>query len=382
VNDVPHLDLKRQHRTLREEILDVVAAVIDGTEFVGGPRVATFERDLAQACGVPHCIGVANGTDALKLSLRALGVGPGDEVIVPAFTFIATSGAVLDCGATPVLCDVLEGTALISPEEAARHVTPRTKAAILVHLYGLAGDPEPLRAALSMARTASPSVALLEDCAQSHGALVRGKPAGSLGDIAAFSFYPTKNLGAMGDGGAVTTGRQDLADAVRMIADHGRPVDPKRRGEHVIPGLNSRLDGLQAAVLSIKLRHLPAWNARRNEIARVYDAALASRDDVKLQRIPPGATHAYHLYALRHRKRDALMGALLRAGIQARATYPQALHEYPALAFLGHHPGDFRAAESWGREVLVLPMFPELTDEEVERVASALPAALDEAARA
>lgn len=380
MNDVPHLDLKRQHQALREEILAAVAGVLDETAFVGGARLAAFEREFAEFCGAGQCIGVANGTDALKLCLRAGAIGPGDEVIVPAFTFVATSGAVFDAGARPVLADVDPRTALLSAEDVARKVGPRTRAVILVHLYGLAGDPAPLRQALEAARPGGP-VLLVEDCAQAHGAAVKGVRTGALGDVAGFSFFPTKNLGAMGDGGAVTTSRADLADAVRMISDHGRPLDPKRRGEHLIPGVNSRLDGLQAAILSIKLRHLAAWNARRAQVAAAYTAVLSRRDDVTLQHLAAGDVHSWYLYPLRHRRRDALAAALAARGIQARAVYPHALHQYPALASLGARPGYFPVAEAWGREALTLPMFPEITDDEVERTVKALPEALDEVAR-
>jgi dTDP-4-amino-4,6-dideoxygalactose transaminase len=376
VADIPYIDLQRQHRELRSEILGEMEAALDQTAFVGGRRVADFESAFASFCGARHAVGVGNGTDAIKLALRAAGIGAGDEVILPAFTFVATAGAVVDCGAVPVLADVDERTALLCPKDAAARVTPRTRAVIPVHLYGLPLDPAPLRDAM---RGASQPVTIVEDCAQSHGASWRGKRAGSLADAAAFSFYPTKNLGALGDGGAVTTDDDGLARRVREIADHGRPADPAKRDEHVIPGLNSRLDALQASMLRVKLERLADWNALRAAVARRYVDALAGRDDVSVQRVPEGAVHAWHVFAFRHAQRDALMPALLRHGVQARVVYPKAVHEYPAYASLAP-AGSLPRAEAWAREVVTLPMFTGLRVDEGDRVIEATLRALDEVA--
>lgn len=377
MNDVPYLDLVRQHAAVRTEILEVVAEAIDKAGFVSGKRLADFEREFASYCGTAHCIGVANGTDAIKLALAAAGAGRGDEVVVPAFTFVATAGAVVDCGATPILADVDPGSASIDPAAVARRIGPRTKAVVAVHLYGLPCDVPALRAAIDAAAPGR-RITLVEDCAQAHGASRGGLRTGAMGDIAAFSFYPTKNLGAMGDGGAITTDDEALAAAVREISDHGRPADGTRRNEHLRVGVNSRLDAIQAAVLSVKLRRLPEWNGQRAAAARRYREALGSRADVRLQDLPAGVVHAWYVYALRHERRDALAAALARRGVQARAVYPSAIHEYPAYAFLGHRPGDFPAAEAWAREVLTLPMFALMRDDEIDRACAATIEALDE----
>ena len=377
VKDVPYLDLVRQHAAIRAEILEVVAGAIDSAGFVSGKRLSDFEREFASYCGTAHCIGVANGTDAIKLALAAAGVGLGDEVVVPAFTFVATAGAVVDCGATPVLADVDPASALIDPAAVARCIGPKTRAVIAVHLYGLPCDVPALRAAIDAAAPGR-RIMLVEDCAQAHGASRSGKRTGAMGDIAAFSFYPTKNLGAMGDGGAVTTDDKALADAVREISDHGRPADGTRRNEHLRIGLNSRLDAIQAAVLSVKLRHLPEWNAQRSRAAQRYREALGARADVQLQDLPTGVVHSWYVYALKHAKRDALAAALARRGVQARAVYPNAIHEYPAYAHLGHRPGDFPAAEAWAHEVLTLPMFALMRGDEIDAACTATLAALDE----
>ena len=376
MSTVAHLDLGRQHEPLRERIAEIVAEHVAKAAFVGGPSVAAFEKAFAAACGAEHCIGVANGTEALKLALRGVGVEPGDEVLVPAFTFVATAGAVLDLGARPVLADVGEDSALLEAAEVEKRRSPRLRAVMPVHLYGMPADVDAIRAA------AGEGVAIVEDSAQAHLARLGDRPVGSLGDAAGFSFYPTKNLSAMGDGGAVTTRSQAVADDVRMVADHGRPLDPARRDDHLVPGINSRLDAIQAAVLSLKLEHLPAWQERRRAIAARYAGALEGRSDVAVQRGPARAESAWHLFVLRHPERDALMAALGERGVQSRPIYPKPLHAFGALASLGHGPGDFPAAEGWAREVLTLPMFPELTDEEVDRVIDAAVGALDELARA
>ena len=376
---VPYLDLGRQHRQMRDEILATLAEVVDTTAFVGGKRLADFESAFAAYCGTRHAVGVANGTDAIKLALLGAGVKPGDEVIVPAYTFVATAGAVADCGATPVLADVDARSALLDPASVAARLTPRTRAVIPVHLYGLPVDPAPLRAVLQAAHR--PGVRLVEDCAQAHGASWNGRRTGALGDVAAFSFYPTKNLGAMGDGGAITTDDDQVARLVREISDHGRPADPARRSEHLRPGLNSRLDALQAAVLSLKLQRLPDWNAQRDAVARRYREILGTRGDCALQSLPEGAVHAWYVFAFRHARRDALMAALQSRGVQARVVYPLALHQYPAWSALPAGPGGLPGSEAWAREVVTLPMFAGMTIAEADDVLDGVVAALDEVAR-
>lgn len=376
---IPYLDLQRQHREMREEILQRLAEIVDATAFVGGRPVGEFESAFARYCGTRHAVGVANGTDAIKLALMGAGVAPGDEVIIPAYTFVATAGAVADFGAMPVLADIEEASALLCPASVAARIGPRTRAIVPVHLYGLPVDPAPLRSLL--AGLGRSDVRIVEDCAQAHGASVNGVRTGALGDVAAFSFYPTKNLGAMGDGGAITTNQDDIAIRVREISDHGRPADPARRNEHLVPGINSRLDALQAAVLSLKLERLPAWNEQRDAVARRYREVLLGREDCALQALPQGSVHAWYVFAFRHRRRDALMAALQQQGVQARVVYPHALHQYPAWAGLAAGPGGLPASERWAAEVITLPMFAGMTVNEADRVLEGVTAALDAVAR-
>lgn len=374
MSTVPHLDLRRQHAALADELARSWQAVLADCAFVGGPAVAEWESAWAHACSVRHAVGVGSGTDALRLALAAVGVGRDDEVVVPAFTFVATAGAVMELGARPILVDVDPASALIDPARVAEALTPRTRAVLPVHLHGLVADPRPLREAFE-----GRDIAIVEDAAQAHGATLDGRPVGSLADAAAFSFYPTKNLGACGDAGAVTCDDDAIAERVRVLADHGRPVDPSARDRHDVPGVNSRLSGLQAATLLVKLPHLSRWNARRREVVGRYVEALGGRDDVSVITTPNACEPAWHLFAVRHRRREALRAALAERGIASRPTYPRALHEYGALR--GHVPegARFPEAEAWAREVLTLPLFPEITDEEVDRVIAALPDALDEA---
>jgi dTDP-4-amino-4,6-dideoxygalactose transaminase len=359
------VDLKAQRQRLDGEIHAAIAKVFDRCDFILGEAVGLFEREFADYCQVPHAVAVASGTDALQLACRALGLGAGDEVIVPAMTFASTAFAVSLTGARPVLVDVRAADALIDPDKIEAAITPRTKAIIPVHLYGRCAAMDAVGAI-----AAKHGLAVIEDAAQAHGATYRGKRAGSLGDLGCFSFYPGKNLGAYGDGGLVTTARRDLADRIALLRNCGSRV----KYLHQEVGLNSRLDTLQAAILRVKLRYLDEWNESRRRIARRYDAALGGLDGV--ERIADAGGGVYHLYVIRLEARDEVLKALHAQGIGAGIHYPFALHELEAYAGLGYRKGDFPIAEDWARRTLSLPIYPELASHEVDACIAALRAAL------
>ncbi len=345
---VPFLDLSRSVSALRAELDEAIAGVLDRGRFVLGERVAEFESAFAAFCGARETVGVASGTDAIAVALRAVGVEPGDEVIVPANTCVPTIAGVEATGATPVLADVDPETWTLDVASATAVVTERTRAVIPVHLYGLCADVEGLRGL---------GLKIVEDAAQAHGAGVNGYRAGTLGDAAAFSFYPTKNLGGLGDGGAVVTNDPEVAAAARSLRVYGE----RERYESVRSGWNSRLDELQAAILLVKLRHLEEGNARRQAIAARY-AEL----ELERQFVPDGAVHAYHLYVVRSRDRDALRRRLAEHGVETLVHYPRAVHQHPGYAMLAR-PG-LDVSERLAAEVLSLPLYPELTDTEANAV--------------
>ena len=347
---IPLVDLKAQRAAISAEIDAVIASVADRCDFILGREVGLFEEEFADYCGVPHAVGVASGTDALHLACRAVDLGEGDEVIVPAMTFAATAFAVSLMGARPVLVDVRPEDALIDPTQIEAAVTPRTKAIIPVHLYGNCAD---MSAVCAIA--AKYSLIVIEDAAQAHGAVYAGRRAGSLGDIGCFSFYPGKNLGAYGDGGLITTERSDIAERIKLLRNCGSRL--KYRHEEI--GLNSRLDTLQAAILRVKLRWLDQWNAARRRMAAHYDTALHGIEGIDRTRHADGSVH--HLYVVRVAGRDAVQQALNARGIGAGIHYPFALHELKAYTSLGHRPGAFPVAEDWARRCLSLPLYPELT---------------------
>jgi len=357
---VPFLDLKAQYESIREEIDEAVRRVIERTAFAGGPFVAEFERDFAAAVGAEHAIGVSSGTSALWLALVAAGIGPGDEVITVPNTFIATAEAVSFCGATPVLVDVDESTYTMDPALLEGAITPRTKAVIPVHLFGQTADMDPI---LDIAR--AHGLMVLEDAAQAHGAGYLGRPAGSMGDAAAFSFYPGKNLGAYGEAGAVVTNDAALAERIRMLRDHGQ----ERKYSHRMVGWNARMDGIQGAVLGVKLRHLDAWNDARRANARLYAEALSGVGGV----VPPseaaGRRHVYHVFAVRVPSRDEVMEQLKAREIGCGIHYPVPVHLQEAYRHLGLEKGSFPVAERCAAEFLSLPMFPELTSDQIAYVA-------------
>ena len=368
MTSIPLVDLGAQHAAVAKEVAEGWRQVLAKTSFIAGPQVAAFESEYAAFTGARHCVGMANGTDAIEIALRALGVGPGDECILPANTFIATAEAVSRTGATPVLVDCADdGTFLIDIAATEAALTPRTRAVIPVHLYGQAAPVERL---LPLAESTGAWV--VEDAAQAQGARRGGRSAGTLGHVAATSFYPGKNLGAYGDAGAATTDSGELAARMRMIADHGS----RRKYDHEVVGFNSRLDTLQAVVLSAKLRRLAEWNAARQTAARRYDQLLAGVSDVIRPRVLDGNEHVWHLYVVRVPDRDRVIKELHAAGIGAGIHYPVPVHLSAAFAGLGYDDGAFPMAERAAREVLSLPLFPQITPAQQERVASVLTAAL------
>ncbi|MFB4316857.1 DegT/DnrJ/EryC1/StrS family aminotransferase [Actinomadura sp. 21ATH] len=356
--DVPFVDLAAAHAEVEEEVLAGFRRVLAATAFVQGPDVDAFEREYAAFAGAAHCVGVANGTDALELALRALGAGPGSEVVLPANTFVATAEAVVRTGARPVLVDAEPEHLLMDPAAAAKAVGPATAAIVPVHLYGRLAPAAPF---LEL----GPPV--LEDAAQSQGARIAGE--GLFGAIAATSFYPGKNLGAYGDAGAVVTGSAELARTVRLLRDHGS----ERKYRHEIIGFNSRLDTLQAVVLRAKLRRLAAWNGLRRAAAARYAELLDGVPGLTLP-APAGEEHVWHLYVVRvtGRDRDEVAGRLAGLGVRCGVHYPVPVHMQPAFRYLGHGPGDFPVAAAAAGEILSLPMFPQITAAQQERVAAAL----------
>jgi dTDP-4-amino-4,6-dideoxygalactose transaminase len=360
---VPFLDLAPQHRELRDEILAAWSRILDSTAFVSGAEVQAFEEEFAERHGTSHCVAVSSGTDALVLALRAAGIGPGDRVVLPANTFIATAEAVSCVGAVPHLVDCDDATANIDVQQAEQAVAAGVRAIMPVHLYGQPADVAPLLAA-----AATTSAVVVEDAAQAHLATYRGRSAGSLGAAAGFSFYPGKNLGAPGEGGAVTTNDGGLAEQLRMLRDHGQSA--KYRSDVV--GYNARMGELVAAALRIKLRHLGDWTASRRDIAARYQELLRGVPGVRLQHQPEWTSSSYHLFVVRVPRRDEVRARLEAAGIATGLHYPVPVHLQKAYATLGHRRGDFPASESWADDGISLPMFPELSDDQVQRVATAL----------
>jgi dTDP-4-amino-4,6-dideoxygalactose transaminase len=368
VSLIPLVDLSAQHAAVADEVAQGWQEVLAKTAFIGGPQVAAFESEYAAFNGVPHCVGMANGTDAIEIALRALGVGAGDECILPANTFIATAEAVCRAGATPVLVDCADDdTYLIDVDAVEAAVTDRTRAIIPVHLYGQIAPVERLAPLANRI-----GAWILEDAAQAQGARRQGLAAGTVGDAAATSFYPGKNLGAYGDAGAMLTKSDQVVARARMIRDHGSA----RKYEHEVLGVNSRLDTLQAVVLSAKLRRLPAWNDARRDAAARYDALLSGFSQVALPRTLEANEHVWHLYVVRVPDRDRVLKELHAAGIGAGIHYPQPIHLTPAFATLRYQQGAFPVAERICPELLSLPIFAEITEEQQERVVSVLAAAL------
>jgi dTDP-4-amino-4,6-dideoxygalactose transaminase len=356
---IPQLDLSAQYTAIGSEVRAAIERVLASQQFILGREGAVLEQEIAATCGVAHGVGVASGTDALILALRACGVQPGDEVLLPPFTFVATGSAVSALGAKPVFADIRPETYNLDPGELERRVTPRTRAIVVVHLYGLAADMDPIR---EFARARK--LPLIEDNAQAIGASYKGRPTGSLGDLACLSFYPTKNLGAYGDAGMVVTNSLELAERIRSLHNHGQAQKYLSRE----PGWNSRLDEIQAAILRVKLRHLADWQRARRANAGEYTRLLQQTPGVMPPLEPEGFEHVYHQYTIRTERRDALQQHLAAQKIGSTIYYPHPLHLQPLYAALGHKHGDFPHAERAAQEVLSLPMYPELRKDQIARV--------------
>lgn len=362
VGPIPFVDLAAQHGPIRGEIDDAIKRVIDRSSFIQGDEVAAFEAEFASYCEARFAVGVSSGTDALYLALLACGVGPGDEVITTAFTFIATAEAISQAGAVPVFVDIDPRTMNLDPTELKDAITEATKAIIPVHLYGQPVDMDPV---MSIAQRYGLQV--IEDAAQAHGSRYHGRRAGTIGDIGCFSFFPGKNLGAFGDAGAIVTNHEGLAERIRLLRDHGR----QDKYEHLLPGTNSRLDTLQAAILRVKLRHLDDWNAGRRSVAEAYAHHLKGAA-IELPKVSQDVDPVYHLYVVRSEDRDGLRERLGEQGIATGIHYPIPLHMQPAYRSLDYAPGDFPEAERAADEVLSLPMYPDLPLEWVREICSSV----------
>ena len=358
--NIPWVNLTQQHRALRNEINAVIQDILDRGAFILGPEVDKLEEEFAAYCGTKYAIGVDSGLSALELSLRALGIGAGHEVIVPAHTFTATAAAVTFAGATPVFVDVDPETWNIDPERVEDAITPRTKAILPVHLYGLPAD---MNMILGIAE--KHNLKVVEDACQAHGATYKGQRTGSMGHAAGFSFYPTKNLGACGDGGIVTTNDAKVAETIRALRNCGQTA----KNVHELEPFNHRLDNLQAAILRLKLNYLDEWIASRRRLAARYNELLASAG-IRLPAEPPGYQHVYHLYVIRSQNRDALQAHLKERGVGTAIHYPNPVHLQPFYSNGKDRHGEFPIAEKICNEILSLPMFPELTEEQVEVVAA------------
>jgi dTDP-4-amino-4,6-dideoxygalactose transaminase len=378
---IPFLDLKAQYESIREEIQSSLTEVLESTAFAGGPFVSQFEKEFAGFCQCHHAMGLGSGTDALWLTLLALGIGPGDEVITVPNTFIATAEAISFTGATPVFVDVDENTYNMDPGKliqfleqncsravaSGQLVNQKTnnvvRAVIPVHLFGQMADMDSI---IEIAK--ANNLRVIEDACQAHGAEYKSKRAGSVGDAGCFSFYPGKNLGAYGEAGAVVTNDSDLAGRIKVLRDHGQPT--KYHHSHI--GWNARMDGFQGAVLSVKLKHLEAWNEARRKSAQRYNELLDGCDGIVLPRQADDAKHVYHVYSIRVKGRDSLMSVLTEKGIQYGIHYPMPIHLQGAYSPLGYGEGDFPVSEKLAKEIISLPMYPELSDRDLETVTDAI----------
>jgi len=371
-NKLPLVDLKAQHAAIAADVSAAVQRVMANTDFILGADVDAFEEEFAAYCEAAHCVALDSGMSALELGMRAMGIGPGDEVITPAGSFIASSSAISFTGATPVWVDVDPQTYNIDPELIEAAITPRTKAIMVVHLYG---QPADMNRVQEIAKRHH--LPVIEDACQSHGARYRGRRTGSMGAFAAFSFYPAKNLGAYGDAGAITTNDAALAEKVRMMRNYGQRV----KYEHVYLAWNRRMDTIQAAVLRVKLRHLDAWNESRRRIASMYGELLAS-SAATLPHVSADVEHVYHLYVVQVDERERVIAELAQRGVGAGIHYPTPIHLQEAYRDRGFKPGAFPVTEAAAKRVLSLPMYPELAEDGVRRVAGALSEVLSAGARA
>ncbi|CAD7766645.1 MAG: UDP-4-amino-4-deoxy-L-arabinose--oxoglutarate aminotransferase [Candidatus Argoarchaeum ethanivorans] len=360
---VPFLDLKTQYKELEKEVVPAVTTAMENGAFIGGPQVTGFEEEFAEFCDSKQCVGVNSGTDALRFALMAVGVQPGDEVITVPNTFIATTESISQVGARPVFVDISPDTCNMDPSGVEKAITEKTKAIIPVHLYGQTVDMDPL-----MESARKNGLAVIEDACQAHGALYKNRKAGSIGSVGCFSFYPGKNLGAYGEGGAAVTHDESIARKMSMIRDHGQ----SKKYYHDIEGYNGRLDAIQAGILRIKLKRLAGWNQSRRENAKYYDGLLSDLPDVTLVKEAEFAQSVYHLYVILVEDRDGLQKFLDSKGIATGLHYPLPLHLQKAYDHLGYSKGDFPVTEKIADRLLSLPMFPELTKDQIEYVVDAI----------
>jgi dTDP-4-amino-4,6-dideoxygalactose transaminase len=367
--NIPFVDLSMQYQALKPEIDSAIQSVISETAFVRGPYVTDFEQNYARRYGAEHCISTANGTDAIYIALKALGIGTGDEVITTACSWISTSETISQTGAKVVFADIESDYYTIDPDSIEEKITDRTRAIIPVHLYGQSVDMERIVCICNRY-----NLYLIEDCAQAHFAEFNGKKVGTFGDFGTFSFYPGKNLGAYGDAGAIITDNDDLADMARMFANHGSLV----KHQHQIEGINSRMDGIQAAVLSVKLPYIDQWNQARYENALKYNELLKDIEEIIVPKIRPDSSHIFHLYVIRTKYRDHLQQALKEKGIGVGVHYPKALPFLEAYDYLNAAPEDFPVAYKYQDEILSLPMYPELQQSQIEYIAGCIIEALTE----
>jgi len=362
VSVVPFVDLKAQYLSIKPEVDAAIQHILDNTQFVLGAEVAAFEQEFAAYCGAEFCMGLNNGTNALYLALLAADIGPGDEVITTPFTFVASVAAIWYAGATPVFVDIDPATYLIDPSKIEAAITPKTKALLPVHLYGQACDMDAI-----MGIAKRHNLIVIEDACQAHGSEWKGKRVGGIGDFGAFSFYPGKNLGAYGEGGATTTNNPEYARKIRMLRDWGA----EKKYQHVLKGFNMRLEGMQGAILRVKMKYIEQWTEARRGAAKRYDDLFAGTG-VSFPYVSENARHVYHIYSTRTPNRQAWQDALNAKGIQSGIHYPIAIHNLPAYADLGYKNGDFPHAERAAAEQLSLPMYPELTAEMQAEVAAAV----------
>lgn len=354
---IPFVDLHAQYHSLKKDIDNAIFSVIEDTDFIKGKYVTAFEKDFAAACGMKHCIGVANGTDAIYIALKMLGIGAGDEVITVANSWISTSETITQAGAIPVFADTEPDYYSINPDAVEAAITPRTKAVIPVHLYGQPADMDRIKSICEKHK-----LILIEDCSQSHFAQFNGRQVGTFGHVSTFSFYPGKNLGAYGDAGAVITNDDALATKMRMYANHGALV----KHQHEMEGINSRLDGLHAAILSVKLPHVKKWNEMRFKNAQYLNSRLSEIPGIETPRIRSNSTHVFHLYVVRADRRDELQKHLKANGIETAIHYPTPLPLLPAYAYLNKSEKDFPVAATNRHKILSLPMYPELSTEQMD----------------
>ena len=355
------VDLYAQYQTIQEEIDAAITTVIAESSFVRGRHVADFEHAFAECIGVQHCVSCANGTDALYIAIKALGLDTGDEVITTAHSWISTSETITQAGGTPVFCDSEMDYFCLDPHQLESKITPRTRGIIPVHLYG---QPADMDAILRIAK--QHQLWVIEDCAQAHLATYRGQTVGTMGDAATFSFYPGKNLGAMGDAGCLVSNRDDVAEFAALFAHHGG------KHQHLMEGINSRLDGLQAAILNVKLKHLPAWTDARRQIAAIYDQQLSQIPGITIPSRRPDCEHVFHLYVIQAEQRDRLRDHLRQRDIPTAINYPCPLPLVPAYDYLGGQPADFPTASHHAKRILSLPLYPEMSTAEVNQVVTAI----------